>query len=58
MHDVADLSVGMRIEHSRFGLGTITAIASNAPNPTITVEFKVVGEKKLLLRFARFNIID
>ena len=58
VHDVGELKVGMRIEHSRFGLGTIIGVAENAPSPTITVEFKVVGEKKLLLRFARFNIID
>ncbi|MDE5705956.1 ATP-dependent helicase [Muribaculum sp.] len=57
-HDVAALKVGMRIEHSRFGVGTISAVTSNAPSPTITVMFNVVGEKKLLLKFARFTILD
>lgn len=57
-HDVADIKVGMRIEHSRFGVGTISAVTSNAPSPTITVAFNVVGEKKLLLKFARFTILD
>ena len=58
IHDVSALKVGMRIEHSRFGVGTISAVASNVPSPTITVTFNVVGEKKLLLKFARFNILD
>ena len=58
LHDVSELAVGMRIEHARFGVGTITVVAANAPSPTITVKFKVVGEKKLLLKFARFEILE
>ncbi|WP_295730418.1 ATP-dependent helicase [uncultured Muribaculum sp.] len=58
LHDVSELTVGMKIEHSRFGLGTITVVAANAPSPTVTVRFNVVGEKKLLLKFARFTILE
>lgn len=58
LHKVEELEVGMRIEHSRFGIGEITVVASDVPSPTITVQFTEVGEKKLLLKFARFKIID
>lgn len=57
-HDVDELDTGMHIEHPRFGRGVITAVARDIPNPNITVQFKVTGEKKLLLKFARFTIID
>ena len=57
MHASSSLSIGMSIEHSTFGHGTIIAITTGA-NDTITVKFNNVGEKKLLLRFAKFKIIS
>ena len=47
----------MRIRHDRFGEGTITNVDITSDNVTITVDFTNVGEKKLLLRFAKFEII-
>ncbi len=57
-HYVDELSEGMRIEHSRFGKGTVTAIDTEAADARIEVKFDTVGVKKLLLKFARFKIID
>lgn len=52
------LRIGVRIEHSRFGIGTITAIENVSGNDRITVDFGVIGTKNLLLRFAKFSIVD
>lgn len=56
-HRAADLAVGMAIEHTRFGKGKITTISQMSGEDVITVDFGVVGVKKLLLKFAKFNII-
>ena len=47
----------MQIEHSRFGLGTITEIDTTQSEPRITVDFNSLGSRKLLLKFARFSIV-
>jgi len=52
------LEVGKHIEHERFGIGEINAIEGVGDNRKAKVTFKNVGEKTLLLRFARFKIID
>lgn len=57
LHSVESLAIGMRIEHSTFGHGTITDI-SKGVNDSIAVKFDNVGNKKLLLKFARFKIIE
>lgn len=57
MHSVSELSEGMRIEHSRFGKGTITVIDTDTTDARIEVKFDTVGSKKLLLKFARFKIL-
>ena len=57
-HIVSELSEGIRIRHGRFGTGTLVKIHSNEPEPSITVQFDLTGTKKLLLKFARFNILN
>lgn len=57
IHDIDSLSTGMRIVHASFGHGTIISLSKGANN-TITVHFDNVGEKKLLLKFAKFKIAD
>lgn len=57
-HTAGELSVGMKIEHSRFGHGTITNIDTTSIDHKITVQFSNVDTKVLLLKFAKFNIIE
>lgn len=54
----SSLREGMRIEHSRFGTGVITAIDTSHADDRITVAFDNTGIKVLLLKFARFNILE
>lgn len=58
LHRSDSLSVGMTIEHSRFGRGKITSIDTSAPDHKITAEFENVQVRVLLLKFARFKIIS
>ena len=51
----ADLQVGMRIRHGSFGDGEILEIDQASSSPRIKVRFDVVGEKTLLLQFAKFE---
>ncbi|MCM1021350.1 MAG: UvrD-helicase domain-containing protein [Muribaculum sp.] len=58
IHSAGQLKEGMKIRHSRFGEGSITSIVKSAAGDAIVVEFNSVGEKKLLLKFARFAIVS
>ncbi|MBR6456210.1 MAG: ATP-dependent DNA helicase, partial [Prevotella sp.] len=51
------LQVGNIIEHQRFGIGTVTQIEGSGENTKATVEFRHVGTKQLLLKFARYTIV-
>lgn len=57
-HTLDEVEVGTRIEHSRFGMGIVSAHGNVSGEPSITVDFGPMGEKKLLLKFAIFNIPD
>ena len=52
------LSVGINIEHERFGKGSIVSIEGSGENAKAEVDFQAVGRKKLLLKFALFKILD
>ena len=55
--DANELQVGMDVKHAKFGVGKIITIEGNGPNKKATVYFNSVGNKNLLLRFAKLNII-
>ena len=52
------LSEGCRIEHQRFGIGTVLKIEGSGENTKATVEFQNAGTKQLLLKFAKFTILS
>lgn len=49
---------GMVVRHGKFGLGEIVSIEGSEPNKKAKVVFEVVGEKQLLLKFARLQIVS
>ena len=51
------LSVGMKVEHARFGVGLVTALEGQADSAKATVEFRNAGTKQLLLKFAKLKKI-
>jgi DNA helicase-2/ATP-dependent DNA helicase PcrA len=54
----APLRVGQSIEHDRFGIGRVTRVEGTGDNAKATIDFQNAGEKQLLLRFARFKVIN
>ncbi len=57
-HRAASLKAGMRILHNRFGQGTIISVGKIAGEEGMTVDFDQVGEKKMILKFARFAVTE
>ena len=53
-----ELQIGMNVEHVKFGSGKIISLEGNGPNKKATVHFNSVGNKNLLLRFAKLKIIS
>ena len=51
------LSVGVTIEHQRFGIGEVLSLEGSGENAKATVEFRNAGRKQLLLKFAKFKIV-
>ena len=52
------LQKGMKIEHQRFGRGTVLKIEGTGENTKATVEFVHSGTKQLLLKYAKFTVVD
>ena len=57
--EILNLEVGMRVSHSRFGHGTVTALDGNGIDKKAIIAFqKPHGNKNLLLRFAKLQILS
>lgn len=52
------LREGSTIEHQRFGIGLVTRIEGTGENTKATVDFRNLGTKQLLLKFAKYKIIS
>jgi DNA helicase-2/ATP-dependent DNA helicase PcrA len=48
---------GMTVEHQKFGQGKVLNVEGSGPNKKVTVFFQAVGQKQLLLQFAKLRII-
>jgi len=55
--DTSGLQVGMEVEHERFGFGKVLTLEGNKPDVKATIFFKEIGQKQLLLKFAKLRII-
>ncbi|MEL6539297.1 MAG: UvrD-helicase domain-containing protein [Bacteroidota bacterium] len=56
--DTTKLAVGMQVEHPKFGHGTVQAIEISGAGRKATISFTDVGEKNLLLSFAKLRILN
>ena len=52
---LSSLHLGDSVEHSRFGIGTVTELNGEGVDQKATIQFENAGEKKLLLRFAKLK---
>ncbi len=55
--DTSGLQVGMEVEHERFGFGKVVNLEGNRPDIKATIFFKELGQKQLLLKFAKLRIV-
>jgi len=51
------LQVGMTVSHERFGNGKVINIEGEFPNSKASVDFGENGQKQLLLKFAKLDIV-
>ena len=53
---IQQLDEGMTVEHDRFGYGRVVSIEGKGSDKKALIDFKGVGHKHLLLRFAKLKI--
>ncbi|WP_294082310.1 ATP-dependent helicase [Proteiniphilum sp. UBA5384] len=56
--EARELQEGNVIEHERFGRGIVTSIEMSGNDRRAFVEFESAGKKQLLLKFAKFSIVE
>ena len=56
--DLIELPTGTKVEHQRFGKGVVVQVEGAGNDKKATIKFSGVGEKKLLLRFAKLKILS
>jgi DNA helicase-2/ATP-dependent DNA helicase PcrA len=55
---VEQMTVGCKVEHAKFGFGIIKALDVSGPEKRATVQFELVGEKVMLLSFAKLMVVN
>ncbi|WP_222165755.1 ATP-dependent helicase [Edaphocola aurantiacus] len=54
-----DMEVGQKVEHMKFGFGTIRGLDGNPNNRMATIDFENgIGVKKIMLQYAKLKIIE
>jgi DNA helicase II / ATP-dependent DNA helicase PcrA len=56
--DTSQLQAGHKVEHQKFGFGTVQKIEGSAHNPVATIQFDLNGEKKIMLNYAKLRIVE
>ncbi|MBR2146928.1 MAG: ATP-dependent DNA helicase, partial [Muribaculaceae bacterium] len=57
LHSISEIDEGSSIMHNKFGVGTISKVDTSGSDPKIVVDFEVMGQRTLLLKFAKFKIL-
>lgn len=56
--DLSGLKAGDKVEHQKFGFGEVMKMEGAAHNPIATIVFKINGEKKIMLNYAKLRILE
>ncbi len=54
---IGDLYVGAKVTHDRFGDGTIISLEGSGQDTKAEIEFRSVGQKTLLLKYAKLRVL-
>jgi len=52
-----NIAPGVEVKHARFGKGKVLKLEGEAPNIKATVFFPSAGQKQLLLKFAKLEVL-
>ena len=55
--DVSALHIGSKVRHANFGEGIVQTMSGHGEAIKVTVDFSLVGPKKLMLKYAKLEII-
>ena len=55
--DPNTMQIGMKVEHQKFGMGIIAALEGGANNKIATIDFESSGQKKIMLNYAKLQIV-
>lgn len=55
--EYAAVQVGTEVQHEKFGKGKVIALEGNSPETKATIFFPSSGQKQLLLKFAKLQIL-
>ena len=55
--DLSEIQSGIQVKHAQFGKGKVLSISGDGANKKATVFFNSIGQKQLLLRFAKLELI-
>jgi DNA helicase-2/ATP-dependent DNA helicase PcrA len=56
--DTSNIQAGMEVEHQRFGTGKVLLLEGNGSDRKATIFFQGIGQKQLLLKFAKLKILN
>lgn len=56
--ELIGLKIGTTVLHERFGKGKVTNLEGIMPNVKATIVFEVEGQKQILLKFAKLQIVS
>jgi DNA helicase-2/ATP-dependent DNA helicase PcrA len=56
--DTAGLQAGMQVEHPKFGFGIVMQMDMSGADKKAKINFNEIGEKTLLLSFAKLRIVS
>jgi DNA helicase-2/ATP-dependent DNA helicase PcrA len=56
--DISKLKVGNRVEHQKFGFGTVRELDHSGPSSKARIQFDHLGDKTIILSFARLMIVQ
>lgn len=56
--DTSKLQAGMKVEHPKFGFGTVLQMDVSGADKKAKINFTDIGEKTLLLSFAKIRIVE
>jgi len=57
-NDGEEIKVGHKVKHNRFGEGKVVSLEGNPPNQKAVIFFQGVGQKQLLLKFAKLELVE